>query len=185
MMHFMKINTLFHMVNFNVRKKALGFENANKLLRIVDKDILFKLLRIGGAMIGKGCSIESPLIVHNCASYCNLSVGNDVYIGKNCFLDLRARIVIRDNVTISNDCKLITHIDVGQSVLRARYPKSQGEVVINANTYLGAGTMILMGVEIGENCLIAAGSLVRRNIPANSFAAGIPARIIGKTNGKE
>ena len=55
-------------------------------------------------------------------------------------------------------------------------PSERG--VSGANCWLGAGVVVLPGVTIGDNCVIGAGSVVTRDIPANSFAAGVPCRVI-------
>jgi acetyltransferase-like isoleucine patch superfamily enzyme len=52
-----------------------------------------------------------------------------------------------------------------------------GAVKVGAGTIIGAGSVILPGVEIGENCIIGSGSVVTRNIPSNSKAYGNPAKI--------
>lgn len=52
------------------------------------------------------------------------------------------------------------------------------KVVINDNVWLGAGVYVLPGVSIGENSVIGAGSIVTKDIPANSIAIGNPAKVI-------
>ena len=52
-------------------------------------------------------------------------------------------------------------------------------VKIGSDVFVGAGTIILPGVTIGNRCIIGAGSVVTRDIPENSVAAGNPCRIIG------
>jgi acetyltransferase-like isoleucine patch superfamily enzyme len=55
---------------------------------------------------------------------------------------------------------------------------SKGEVVIGDNVWIGEGAMILPNVHIGEHAIIAANSVVTKDIPAYSIAAGVPAKII-------
>jgi len=54
-------------------------------------------------------------------------------------------------------------------------------IVIGNQVWIGSGARILKGVIIGDNAIIAAGSIVTRDIPANCMAAGIPARVV-RTN---
>ncbi len=51
-------------------------------------------------------------------------------------------------------------------------------VTIGSDCRFGANVAVCPGVTIGDNCVIGAGSVVTRSIPANSFAAGVPARVI-------
>ena len=54
------------------------------------------------------------------------------------------------------------------------------EVVIGNDCWFGANVVVCPGVAIGDNCVIGAGSVVTRDIPANSFVAGVPAKVIRK-----
>ena len=56
------------------------------------------------------------------------------------------------------------------------------QVYVGDETWIGANAVILPGVFIGKHCIIAAGSVVTKNIPSNSVAAGNPARIIKQYN---
>lgn len=58
-----------------------------------------------------------------------------------------------------------------------KYLKEKG-IKIGNNIYFGTNVIILKGVTIGDNCIIAAGSIITKDIPANSVAAGIPAKVI-------
>lgn len=55
-----------------------------------------------------------------------------------------------------------------------------GRVKIGNNVFVGYQSVILPGVEIGDNVIIGAGSVVTRDIPGNSIACGVPARVIGR-----
>lgn len=56
----------------------------------------------------------------------------------------------------------------------------KGEIVIGSNVFIGTKSIILYDVNIEDNVIIGAGSLVNKNIPAGSVAAGVPCKIIGK-----
>ncbi|WP_206241980.1 acyltransferase [Novosphingobium terrae] len=72
-----------------------------------------------------------------------------------------------------------TH-DGGVWVLRPGYPQVDiiKPITIGSNVFIGYGAIILPGVTIGDNVVIGAGSIVSRDIPSNSVAVGIPARVI-------
>ena len=75
---------------------------------------------------------------------------------------------------------IMTH-DYATSVFLRKYHdflNSSGQVTIGNNIYFGVHCTVLKGVTIGDNCVIGACTLVNRDIPANSVAAGIPVRVI-------
>ncbi len=53
-------------------------------------------------------------------------------------------------------------------------------IVLKRNCWIGANSIILPGVTVGENSLVAAGSVVTKDVPADSVVAGVPARVIKK-----
>mgnify|MGYP002672982789 FL=1 len=57
------------------------------------------------------------------------------------------------------------------------YPPQHKEIWIGENVWIGAGAIVLPGCRIGNNCVIAAGSVVCRDIPDNVMVAGVPAKI--------
>jgi acetyltransferase-like isoleucine patch superfamily enzyme len=77
-------------------------------------------------------------------------------------------IEIGDNVVIGRGSSILAHCPI----------KGGKGVKIGSNTWLGYGVIVMPGVTIGENSIIGAGSLVTRDVPANSIAAGHPAVVI-------
>jgi len=81
---------------------------------------------------------------------------------------------------ITAGVRLLTH-GYDWTVLREKYGEmlaSSGKIVVGDNVFLGTCSIILKGVRIGENTIIGAGSVVTRDIPANSVAAGNPCKVI-------
>lgn len=107
-----------------------------------------------------------------------------VRFGKNCrfirtYFGTEPYLVkIGDHVTLTG-VRLITH-DGGVWVFRERHTGIDvfGPIKIGNNVFVGKGAIILPNVTIGDNCVIGAGSVVTKDIPANSVAAGLPARVI-------
>ena len=112
-----------------------------------------------------------------------IAISNGLTIGKNhniqgeciidpshCFL-----ISIGDNVTLAPRVHILAHD--ASSKYHLGYTRI-GKVYIGNNVFIGANSTILPNVRIGDNVIIGAGSVVSRSIPANSVAAGNPARII-------
>lgn len=68
--------------------------------------------------------------------------------------------------------------EVQENKLKAFY----GVIKINDNCFIGSESTILAGVTIGTNSIVAAGSLVNRDVPANTIVGGVPAKVIGSFN---
>ena len=94
---------------------------------------------------------------------------------------------IHDNVRLAVGVSFITH-DISDNVINAYLNKlgrtekvyeKIGCIEIGSNVFVGADTAILYDVKIGDNCIIGAGSLVTKDIPANSVAVGRPCKVIG------
>lgn len=92
-------------------------------------------------------------------------------------------ITIGDNVHITAGCQFVTH-DGGTLILRKDVPDLEltAPIRIGNDVYIGLRTIILPGVTIGNRCIIGAGSVVAKDIPDNSVAAGVPARVIRTTD---
>ena len=103
-------------------------------------------------------------------SFCD--IGKDVIIGKKC--------VIQAHVTISNECRLGNNIFIGpnSSLLNDKFPHSRclTPSIIKDNVVIGGCVTILPSVTIGENSVIAAGSVVTKDILPETVVKGIPAK---------
>jgi acetyltransferase-like isoleucine patch superfamily enzyme len=88
---------------------------------------------------------------------------------------------IGNNCQITNGVKIFTH--GGGGAVRKKYPNFDcfGKVVIGDYVYIGNHSLIMPGVTIGDNVLIAAGSVVTKSVPANTVIGGNPAKIICST----
>lgn len=86
---------------------------------------------------------------------------------------------IGSHVTITAGVRFITH-DGGVWVLRERYPDIDvvGRITIHDNVFIGTGAILLPGIEIGPNSVVAAGAVVSRDVPAGTVVAGTPAKVI-------
>jgi len=84
-----------------------------------------------------------------------------------------------DNIHIVSGCQFVNH-DGGVLILREKHPTLEltSPIRLGSNIYIGINCTILPGVTIGDNVIIGAGSVVNRDIPSNSVAAGVPARVI-------
>jgi|SRR6185312_299070 len=106
-----------------------------------------------------------------------IRVGRNVFVNQNCtFYDLGG-LDIADDVMIGPNVSLITTghpIDPSQ-----RRSVTIGKpIVIEKNAWIAAGAIIIGGVTVGENSVVAAGSVVTRDVPPNTLVGGNPARVI-------
>ena len=103
-------------------------------------------------------------------------VGKEVFINFGCtFLD-QGGITIEDGVFIGPEAKILSEGHPEQPALR--HTLQTEPVVIRRKAWIGAGAIILPGVTVGENAIIAAGAIVTKDVPDNTIAAGVPAKIL-------
>lgn len=124
---------------------------------------------------GKNIAIESPFY---CDYGYNIEVGDNCYFNMNCVVLDGAKVTFGDNVFVAPSCGFYTAghpLDVEQrnAGLEYAYP-----ITIGNNVWIGAQVCVLPGVTIGDNSVIAAGSVVNKSIPPNVLAAGNPCRVI-------
>ncbi len=114
----------------------------------------------------------------------NVSLGERMYINVNCTIldspqNADASIIIGDDCLIGPNVQLlsVSH-DLTPSWRLAKKHNYASGIVIGKNVWLGGGSIVLAGVIIGDNSVIGAGSIVTKNVEANSFYAGNPAKKI-------
>jgi len=116
-----------------------------------------------------------------------LSVGDDVYIGKFCSVECDG--VIGDNVMVANNVGLIGRYDhdyscVGTTIRQAPWigdpayagPGKALRIVVGDDVWIGYGAVVLTGVTIGRGAIVAAGSVVTKDVEPYAIVAGNPAR---------
>ncbi len=134
--------------------------------------------------LGQGCFIQGPIYFH---------YGKHTTIGKNFFGNFNltiqddARVSIGDNCNFGPNVTIVTPMHPMVASERRLMQNAQGEnkrfcyakpVTIGDDCWFGASVTVCPGVNIGNGCVIGAGSVVTHDIPDNSFAAGVPCRVI-------
>lgn len=134
----------------------------------------------GVCMLRPDCRIA---IVSKSDQPAHLSIGEGTEIGDRTIINVSQRVEIGARCSISWDCD-ISDTDFHQVTLfNGQQPPITEPVVIEDDVWIGSHCLILKGVTIGHHSVIAAGSVVRRDVPPYSLVAGNPARNIGQVAG--
>lgn len=119
--------------------------------------------------IGKNCNICSHCFIEN-----EVIIGNNVTIKNGVYLwdgtVIEDNIFIGPNVTFTND----------KYPRSKQYPESFQKLILKKGCSIGAGSIILGGIVIGEKAMIAAGSVVTKDVPAGELWMGNPAKFYRK-----
>lgn len=120
-------------------------------------------------------------------TYRTISIGDDVFIGRNCcFQSERGEIVIGNHVMFGPGVNIHggNHdITPGPTPMKSRpQPVDDGVVKICDDVWIGANAIITARVTIGEGAVVAAGSVVTKDVPPMAVVAGIPAKVIKYRN---
>ena len=124
---------------------------------------------------GKGCWIESPF---NCDYGYNITVGENFYANTNCCILDCAKVTIGNNVWIGPNVGMYTPNHAFVADERTQGYEQSLPIEIGDNVWLCGGVTITGGVKIGANSIIAAGSVVTKDIPENVLAAGVPCKVL-------
>ncbi|MCM8804936.1 MAG: acyltransferase [Candidatus Omnitrophica bacterium] len=138
-------------------------------------------LKILGVKIGPGTVIEDINFINFYRNgFKGLQIGKMCFIGSGTIIDLADKITIEDYVTIAEGVIILTHFNVGYKdhPLQKYYPSYKKPIRIKEGSFVGAGVIILPGVTIGKNTLVAAGAVVNSNIDDYNVVGGVPAKVI-------
>lgn len=128
-----------------------------------------------GAQIGKRASVGQNVNIGN-----NVIIGDGVKIQNN--VSIYEGVIIEDNVFLGPSCVFTNDLTP-----RAEFPKGRANYVrtfIKEGATIGANATIVCGISIGRYAMVAAGSVVTKNIPDYCLVRGNPARICGRVNEK-
>lgn len=154
--------------SFATKKILVQMNNATE-----PEEIRNFLSQITAAEIDESVTVFTPLYINYGK---HTKIGKNVFINFDCvFLDLGG-ITIEDNVLIAPKVSLLTESHpLNPNERQSLTPKP---IHIKKNAWIGANATILQGVTIGENAVVAAGSVVSTDVPDNVVVGGIPAKII-------
>ncbi|QJD87438.1 DapH/DapD/GlmU-related protein [Cohnella herbarum] len=179
----------------NVQYKQIRF---GKLLAVLKGAVI---LPIKTSSVGRLGRISGKLSVSNKGEFIigrnvsfhakpfpsSVTVGNkaELWIGDNVFFNYGLDIGCTKSIRIGSNTiigPMVNIMDSNYHPVDADDPCASKEVIISENVWIGRGAVILAGVTIGPNSVIASGSIVTRDIPANVLAGGTPAKAIREIN---
>lgn len=155
----------------NARLLCKKYNDSSDDQRLLRKEILKDL--IGG--FSKGLEIEPPFY---CDYGSNIYVGEKVYFNFNCVVLDVAKVIIGNNVLFGPNVQIYTATHPMDYKIRAEWLESAKPITFGSDIWVGGGAIICPGVTIGDRSVIGAGSVVTRDVPSDSFAAGNPCRVI-------
>ncbi len=153
-----------------VRDAVLNSVAASVLLPRGVRCLIYRLVGMDVDTIGISarCFVGGP----------NISIGCGTHVNYGCFFDTLARISIGENCAIAMGVYLITSTDaIGTSSERAGALLGKS-ISIGNGCWIGARATVLPGVNIGEGCIVAPGSVITHDCQPNGLYAGNPARFI-------
>ena len=105
--------------------------------------------------------------------------GDNVSVHPMCYIDATGGLRIESDVSIAHATTIMTtdHDHGRPHELIREAPVISAMVTIGPNVWIGAGTRILAGVSIGRHAVVGAGAVVTRDVPPDSLALGVPARV--------
>jgi maltose O-acetyltransferase len=108
--------------------------------------------------------------------------GGHLEIGNNVFINYGSSLVSSQHVKVGNDCLIGTHVMVMDCDFHRVEDKvwdTTGEpIVIEDRVWLGNRSIVLKGVTVGHDAVVAAGSVVTRDVPPRTVVAGVPAKVV-------
>jgi len=146
------------------------------------KMFIHHLADVQSKNIGEGTTIwqfaivlSQAVIGKNCNINCHTFIENDVIIGDN--VTVKSGVYLWDGMKIENDVFIGPNVTFVNDLYprSKKYPEKFSSIIIRKGASIGAGAVILGGVEIGEFALIGAGSVITKNVPANTVWVGQPA----------
>lgn len=133
---------------------------------------------------GKNCFMQGPIFFHYGV---HTEIGDYFFGNYNLTVQDDARVTIGNHVSCGPNVTIVTPIHPFVASERWQMLDQNGEpkslcyakpVTIGNDVWISANVTVCGGVTIGDRCVIGAGSVVTRDIPADSFAAGVPCRVI-------
>lgn len=165
-------------MNFRIIAGAIGAYAYNNCIgSMPSRRLRSAALRLLLATLGKGSGVQSG---------CRFLNGRRVSIGSRCVLNFgslldgrKYDIRIGNDVSIGPEASILT---LGHDPQSSEFADRGGDVVIEDRVWIAYRAIVLPGITIGEGAIVAAGSVVTKDVEPYAIVAGNPARVIGRRN---
>lgn len=130
--------------------------------------------------LGENCSLEHDIYLNAAGPYSDgvsIRLGAGCFVGKGCEFNISHHLTVGENTLIAAGSRFIDHnhgIAAGAPI--KGQPETSAPIMVGPDVWIGANSLILQGVSIGEGAVVAAGSVVTHSVPAFTVVAGCPAR---------
>ena len=135
------------------------------------------LLRERFGAVGEGAVIRPPF---HCDYGFNISLGHGVFMNFNCVILDVVAVSIGDHTQIGPGVQILTADHPRDPEVRKSGLENGREIHIGKNVWIGGGAIILPGVNVGDDAIIAAGAVVTKDVPPGATVAGVPAKVVSK-----
>ena len=160
-------------------QRAIGLTERLNRIPFAERDAIRQAFsELTGTAVDETFSLIPPVYSEHGLS---IRVGRNVFINQGCTLNDIGGIEIGDDVLIGPRVSLITSGHPLDPTQRRRQIVA-APIVIERNVWLCAGAIVLQGVTVGEDSVVAAGAVVTRDVPPATLVAGVPARVLKPTS---
>lgn len=154
-------------IKFNILKLFYPKQIFSTKTPIIHHDVSIQIDRKSTLTLHSNVSIRRNTEI-NLRNNSNISIGENVFINSGCIITSHYKVVIGKNVELGPRVMIFDHDHKYKDGYENR-GFNTSEIVIGDNVWIGAGSIILRGSHIGNNCVIAAGSVVKGNFHDNSL----------------